>query len=274
MAKYAIIDRLILYQIARLLRRKDKKMKRRLVQVLRRNAVKIVWVLTMCSFGPLAEAQMKQWADENGIIHYQNLRIVPPLVPVDYETMTRSINAIMVKSFSLPGVTPRIVRFVRSYEFIAALTRDFGLAVGMADDLGKFATGFVLGDSIAINEQRFLERPEYNRRLFLAHEITHVVQNKLKENNEARDCPQWVTEGSAEWLAQRIVGNFVNKALRQIPSLSPEPGNAVTDLVSLPDWIRARVELGLEATYGRAYFATDRLIRQIGLRATLSCQID
>lgn len=71
MPRYDIIEVLILYQVARLLRRKDVRMKRRLMRILRQHVGKLVLVFTLLS--PLiAGAQMKQWVDEDGVTHFES----------------------------------------------------------------------------------------------------------------------------------------------------------------------------------------------------------
>jgi len=109
------------------------------------------------------------------------------------------------------------------------------------------------------------------RASLIAHELTHVSQNRLREGGRARPA-QWILEGHAEWVKFKVVDLLgyraytesrdimMRAALESRISLFPDLSTLVTNAA----WLEATRRVGALATYGQAFLAIDWLVERYG----------
>ena len=184
----------------------------------------------------------------------------------------------MVKQFDLP--VPRATVEVHSSResFEQGLVKHLQLAPDLAHSTAEFARAGVGNNVVLVNEQAMKDFTWPRRVEEMAHELTHALQITLA-NRPGIARPQWLIEGSAEWLGFNImaalgaenIGAVRTRLIRAVGALGhkQELPNLL-ELNTLPEWIQARKKYSFDATYSLSFLAIDFLVARHDLPAVFN----
>lgn len=169
------------------------------------------------------------------------------------------------------------VEFYRDRAGVEAALVESGLAPEMAHQLSTLLDGVTLPGRILVNEQALKLLSWSARVRFLAHELTHVVQNQLAGDRRSRS-PQWMREGFAEWVSWQVAevlapGSFAVKrrAARRQVAVASAKGRLIplSRLVTAADFFADASRQVVPLYYLHSFLAVDLLVDRHGVPAML-----
>lgn len=176
----------------------------------------------------------------------------------------------MVETFHLPVPRGKLLIYPTREDFEMSLIEHLKLTPELAKSTARFAKSAVGGYIVHVNEQAISGSPWPERIELLAHELTHSVQLTLA-NRPGIARPQWLIEGSAEWLAFNVTADLKLDDMNKVrPRLADKVRELrrkdqlpqLTKLDSFSQWVTARGNYSFDGTYSLAFLATDFLVAQ------------
>ena len=137
------------------------------------------------------------------------LGLLPGTGPADsksiasYPAAVDAILRVMVEKLRLPMPRGKLLVYETREEFEAALIEQLKIEPGLARSTAKFAKSAVGNLNVLVNEEAIAQSSWPERIELLAHELSHSLQLALAHRTSLAR-PQWLIEGSAEWLAYNI----------------------------------------------------------------------
>jgi hypothetical protein len=135
----------------------------------------------------------------------------------------------------------------------------------------RFAFGVATRGALYLRGDYLARMNLAGRASLIAHELTHVSQDRLRQGGRARPA-QWILEGHAEWVKFKVVDLLGYRAYAESRDIMVRAalGSMIQFFPDLPAlatnaaWMEATGKLGAMATYGQAFLAVDWLVEQYG----------
>jgi len=169
------------------------------------------------------------------------------------------------------------VEFFRDRGEVETALANSGLAPDMARQLSMLLDGVTLPGRVLVNEQALGSLSWSARVRFLAHELTHVLQNQQAGNRRSRS-PQWIREGFAEWASWKVAevlapGSMEVKrrsARRQV-AVASDRGllPPLSRLITAADFFAHVPRQVVPLYYLQSFLAVDLLVDRHGVPAVL-----
>lgn len=178
--------------------------------------------------------------------------------------------------FGLP-LPSRVTTYVygSSGDFARGLVTHASLAPGRAASLAEFAIGVAVPGAILLRRPQRGVAAEWPR--LLAHELTHVAQIQLAGGEDGP--AQWIVEGTAEWVAFRVLDHLQPGAWRAQQAAARAAAEAyvqtaggldLEELSSARGFLARHRRAGTLRTYRLAFDLIDDLVGRHGFSALVT----
>jgi hypothetical protein len=135
----------------------------------------------------------------------------------------------------------------------------------------RFAFGYASRAGLFLRGDLLARMNLLGRASLVAHELTHISQNRLREGGRGRPA-QWILEGHAEWVKFKVVDLLGYRAYAESRDIMMRAALGATitafpDLSTLatnPAWLESTRRISALATYGQAFLAIDWLVERYG----------
>ena len=194
---------------------------------------------------------------------------IPTGVAIEgYPAAVKAIVQVMVRDFRVPAPRGKLLVYGTREEFERGLVEHLKIKPALAKSTAKFAKGAVGSYNLLVSEPALAESNWPQRIEFLAHELTHCVQLTLA-NKPGIARPQWLMEGSAEWMAFYVTAALGLDDLKSVRMRLAEKVRAARQQGGLPrlvgvdtfeQWVATRGKYGFDATYSQSFLAADFLV--------------
>ena len=190
-----------------------------------------------------------------------------------YPATVDAIVRVMVQKFQLPVPRGKLLIYATREDFKQGLVEHLKISPNLAESTARFAKSAVGSCNVLVNEPAIADSPWPQRIELLAHELTHSVQLTLA-NRCSLARPQWLIEGSAEWMAFNVTASLQLDDIKDVRVRLAERVRALgkegdlprlTRLESFDQWVNARNKYGFDRTYSLAFLVTDFLVARYSL---------
>ncbi|MFQ5827659.1 MAG: hypothetical protein ACE5JD_00690 [Candidatus Methylomirabilia bacterium] len=199
----------------------------------------------------------------------------------DYESVVRSIAAVMVAELGVPlprQFTVFVCQTRAAYE--RTLIREGRTPAARAAEIAQYSVGLGQHQRLFIDDEGLRGAPRTARLRIVAHELTHLAQYELSDGRRG-SSEQWLREGMADWVAVRVLERLGedmffhqrDRALRTVARALPRLEDKALDLVDLGrplGWEARHLRSGSQLTYQLAFLLTADLIRQRGFESLIA----
>ena len=197
--------------------------------------------------------------------------------PGDYGRAMAVVMSLLKEKFGLPVSQPKLLLYASRESFESSLVHIVRFDPVYAREVAGWAVAVGAPEMVLANEEALERIPWPERIRVLAHELVHTVQYGLAGGRRGTS-DQWLREGFADWIAYRVLesldmGSPFNRRallLARIKGTAHRSSCApLSEMVTLEDFMKARIRIGGSSAYGQALLAAEFLVQRHGVQSVL-----